>query len=543
MMRNAWRLSAAALVAIVLSAASLAQSGDIPAGEEGITRLEQQGITAPAPAPDRQNGMGPFERLVIRGAIMIDGTGSPPVGPVDIVVEGDRITRIVSVGAPDLPINPVVRPAAGDYEIDASGMYIMPGFIDAHAHIGSPGQAAAGAALDPQYVFNLWLAHGVTTVREVGSLWGLGWTMEHRDRAARGEITAPRIYAYGFFDGSISTPDEARNWVRELARRGADGIKFRGAAPDVAQAAMEEAAARGLETAYHHDQRTVVRNNVLHSARWGLDSMEHWYGLPEALFDDQIIQDYPLDYNYMNEQDRFGEAGRLWQQAAPRGSDQWNLVLEELLEHDFTLVPTMTIYEANRDVMRAREAEWHDIYTHPDLWAFLQPDPRMHGSYFFDWTTQHEIDWRENYRIWMSFLDDYKNAGGRVAVGSDSGFIYNLYGFGYIRELELLQEAGFHPLEVIQAATFNGAELLGAEDEIGTIEVGKRADFVLVDENPIRNLRVLYGTGHPQFNWETEENERVGGVVYTIRDGIIWDARALLAEVREMVEAARQNED
>jgi len=532
---------AASLTALLLSASSLAQSAEIPAGDEGIARLAAVGITAPDPAPPRTNGEGPFERMVIRGAIMIDGTGSPPVGPVDIVVEGGRITEIRTLGAPNLPINPASRPAPGDYELDATGMYIMPGFIDSHAHIGSPGQAFADAAVDPQYVFNLWLAHGVTTVREVGSLWGLGWTMEHRDRAARGEITAPRIYAYAYFDQSMNTPEEARRWVREVAARGGDGIKFRGAAPDLAEAAMAEASRRGLETAYHHDQRTVVRNNVLDSARWGLDSMEHWYGLPEALFDDQVIQDYPLDYNYMNEQDRFGEAGRLWRQAAPRGSERWNAVIDELVDLDFTLVPTMTIYEANRDVMRAREAEWHDIYTHPDLWAFLQPDPRMHGSYFFDWTTQDEIDWRENYRIWMAFLDDYKNAGGRVAAGSDSGFIYNLYGFGYIRELELLQEAGFHPLEVIQAATYNGAELLGVEDEIGTIEVGKRADFVIVDENPIRNLRVLYGTGHPIFNWDTEQVERVGGVRYTIRDGIVWDAQELLAEVRDMVEAGRQD--
>ncbi len=80
--------------------------------------------------------------------------------------------------------------------------------------------------------------------------------------------------------------------------------------------------------------------------------MEHWYGLPEALFTGRVIQDYPLDYNYANEQDRFGQAGRLWQQAAPPGSEHWNAVMDELLELDFTLTPTLTIYEASRDLMR-----------------------------------------------------------------------------------------------------------------------------------------------------------------------------------------------
>jgi hypothetical protein len=538
------RVAIAGLIAASATMAACAQSEDVQPGEETIAYMRSQGVDAPAPAPDRPDGQGegPFERLVIRGATMIDGTGSPPVGPVDIVVEGNRIAAIRTVGAPGLAINPAARPAPGDREIDATGMYILPGFVDSHAHIGSPGQARAADALPPQYVFNLWMAHGVTTVREVGSLWGLGWTMSHRDRAARGEITAPRIYAYSYFNQGLETPDDARQWVRDIARRGADGIKFRGAAPDIGQAAIETAAEYDLETAYHHDQRTVARNNALDSARWGLTTMEHWYGLPEAMFDDQQVQDYPLDYNYVNEQDRFGEAGRLWQQAAEPGSERWTEVMSELLELDFTLVPTLTIYEANRDVMRSREAEWHADYTHPDLWAFLQPDPRMHGSYFFDWTTQDEIDWRENYRLWMRFLDEYKDAGGRVAAGSDSGFIYNLYGFGFIRELELLQEAGFHPLEVIQAATLNGAEALGVADEIGSIEVGKRADFVIVAENPIENLKVLYGTGHERFNWETEESERVGGVLFTIRDGIVWDAPALLADVRAMVEAARTGE-
>ena len=85
----------------------------------------------------------------------------------------------------------------------------------------------------------------------------------------------------------------------------------------------------------------------------------------------------------------------------------------------------------------------------------------------------------------MTFINEYKNRGGRVTAGSDSGFIYQLYGFAYIRELELLQEAGFHPLEVIRSATMYGAEALGMEKEIGTVEVGKLADFVILEENPI----------------------------------------------------------
>ncbi|MEM8896301.1 MAG: amidohydrolase family protein, partial [Bacteroidota bacterium] len=286
-------------------------------------------------------------------------------------------------------------------------------------------------------------------------------------------------------------------------------------------------------------QMDVAWLNVLETARFGLTSMEHWYGLPEALFTNQTVQNYPLDYNYMNEQDRFSEAGRLWKQAAPPYSDKWNEVMNELLELDFTIDPTFNIYEASRDLMRARRAEWHEDYTLPSLWRFYQPSKISHGSYWHFWGTEEEVDWKENYKLWMTFVNEYKNRGGRVTAGSDSGFIFQLYGFAYIRELELLREAGFHPLEVIRAATLKGAEALGAEDKIGTIAVGKMADLIVVEENPLQNLKVLYGTGAIKL---TDDNEvvRVGGVKYTIKDGIVYDTKELLADVKNIVDEVKE---
>ena len=202
----------------------------------------------------------------------------------------------------------------------------------------------------------------------------------------------------------------------------------------------------------------------------------------------------------------------------------------------------MSIYQASRDLMRERKAVWHNDYTLPTLWKFFTPSRYAHGSYWFDWTTQHEIDWKENYRIWMSFLNDFKNHGGRVTTGSDSGYIYKIYGFGYISELELLQEAGFTPYEVIQAATLNGAQALGMEQDLGSITIGKLADFVVLEHNPLQNFKLLYGTGHYRLN---DENEavRMGGVKYTIKEGIVYDAKALLSDVRDIVtEAKKQNQ-
>ena len=491
-------------------------------------------------AQESQLAEGPFNQLIIRGVTLINGNGAPPIGPVDIVVENDKITEVRTVGYPNVAINPKRRPQLkpGGRELDATGMYLLPGFIDMHGHIGGVAQGA-----DWEYVFSLWLAHGITTIREPSGR-GLDYALDLKRRAEKNEIIAPRIFAYtAFGSGSdeITTAEGAREWVRQNAKNGADGIKFFGAEPEIMDAALRENKRLGLGSACHHAQMSVARWNVLHSARAGLTSMEHWYGLPEALFEDRTVQDYPLDYNYQNEQHRFEAAGRLWEQAAQPYSDHWNAVMNELIALDFTLDPTFNIYEANRDLQRARRAEWHEEYTLPSLWRFYQPSMISHGSYWHDWGTEQEITWKKNYQLWMTFVNEYKNRGGRVTTGSDSGFIFQLYGFAYIRELELLREAGFHPLEVIRSATLNGAEALGMADKIGSVEVGKQADFVIVEENPLQNFKVLYGTGAVRL---TAENEvvRAGGVTYTISNGVIYDAKGLLAKVRTMVKEAKEKE-
>lgn len=494
------------------------------------------------PAPEVKEGDGPHTQLIIRSATLINSTGAPPIGPVDIVIEDNLIKQIKTVGYPGVAIDSSRRPKlkANGHEIWAEGHYVLPGFVDMHGHIGGKSQGT-----DAEYVFKLWLAHGITTIREPSCGNGLDWTLKHKKLSEQNKITAPRIKAYTVFgQGSkepISTPEQAEMWVKENAKKGADGIKFFGLAPKLFDKALRTNKKLGLRSACHHAQMDVGRWNVLHSAEAGLTTMEHWYGLPEALFVDQTLQDYPLDYNYQNEQHRFAEAGRLWKQAAPPYSDKWNEVMQELLDIDFTIDPTFNIYEASRDLHRARREEWHEIYTLPSLWRFFLPSKISHGSYWHFWGTEQEVDWRENYNLWMTFVNEYKNRGGRVTAGSDSGFIYKLYGFGYIRELELLREAGFHPLEVIRSATLYGAEALGMDDEIGSIEIGKKADLIIIDENPLVNLKVLYGTGAIKL---TEENEiiRAGGVKYTIKDGIVYDAKQLLKDVREIADKAKAEE-
>ena len=475
------------------------------------------------------------DQLILRGATLINSTGAPPIGPVDIVIEKNKITNVQVVGYPGVEINENRRPklSKNGVEIDCEGSYVLPGFVDMHGHIGGRAQGA-----DPDYVFKLWMAHGITTIRQPSGM-GTERILDLKKKSLKNEIIAPRIFAYTGFNSRVKSPEEAREWVRENAKRGADGIKFFGAPPEIMQAALEENKKLGLGSACHHAQLDVVKWNVLNSARAGLTTMEHWYGLPEALFEDRVIQNYPPDYNYNNEQNRFEEAGKLWKQAAKPYSEHWNNVMNELISLDFTIDPTLNIYEASRDLHRARRAEWHDDYTLPSLWAFYAPSRISHGSYWHFWGTEQEVAWKENYKLWMTFLNEFKNRGGRVTAGSDSGFIYQLYGFAFVRELELLREAGFHPLEVIQSATLNGAEALGISNSTGSIEVGKLADVIVVDENPLANLKVLYGTGAIKLD-ENNEAVRVGGVKYTIKDGVVYDAKKLLKEVKDQVDLAKK---
>ena len=129
--------------------------------------------------------------------------------------------------------------------------------------------------------------------------------------------------------------------------------------------------------------------------------------------------------------------------------------------------------------------------------------------------------------------------GGIVGVGEDAGYIYMMYGFSLIRELELHQEAGFHPIDVIQHVTGNNARILGMEDRLGRIRVGHLADLILVDGNPLENFKFLYPTG--VMDVKDDEIVYRGGVQWTIKDGYVYHGPTMLADVETIVVQAREN--
>jgi imidazolonepropionase-like amidohydrolase len=458
----------------------------------------------------------PLKRLLITNAMVIYGNAKPPFGPVDILIQDGLIAQIQPSS---------MRAFDADAVIDATGKYVMPGLIDTHMHWHD---SRAGLPQPVQYERNLYLASGVTTTREVGG----DFTKSKRWQAesAAHTVVAPRMLVYWVVNRSgKGTPAELHADVREAKARGADGLKIFGMDRDQLEAVMEEAKTQGLRTATHIGVEEVTAKDFI---ELGVNSIEHFYGIADAALDG--VQHFPADMNYADETMRFGHAGELYAQANP---EKLRAVIDEMVSHHVAWSPTLSIYEASRDIVRAQNQPWFRDYLHPALEAFFKPDATHHGSYFTGWTNTQEVRWKQQYRIWMDALKEFGEKGGLITTGDDSGFIYSMYGFGLIRELELHEEAGFDPLDVIAHGTWNGAKLLGLDDHLGKVRVGFTADLLVVNGNPLENLRLLNPAG-------TDTNVggrsvRGGGVEWTIKDGIPYHGPTLMKEVKEMVSSAR----
>lgn len=467
-----------------------------------------------------------LKRIVVRNAMVVDGSGKPAAGPFDIVVENDLITQIVGLDPVAVKDGTARRPAAGELDIDATGKYVLPGLINLHGHTHDE---RGGKPMPVEYVTKLWLACGITTVRDA---WATQKILGYRDRIAAGTLVGPRIYAYGGFPApNIHTAEQARQRVRDLKAAGYDGIKLYTIDRDLMTAMMDEAKKQGMRVMHHVG---VEETNAWDDIKLGTASIEHWYGVPDAAIESGR-QNFPSSYNYNNEVDRFRYAGRLWREA---NWDKLMQVLDGMAEAGVAWNPTLVIYEASRDLQRAQTNPAFKDYLHPVLEEYFRPNPANHGSYFIGWSSTDEAFWKENYRIWMKALYEFERRGGVIGAGEDAGFIYQLYGFGLIRELELHQEAGFHPLKVIQHATSNNAKILGREATIGRIRVGFKADLIVVNGNPLENFKVLYPTGIEEIR--DGKIFKTGGIEWTLKDGIPYHAPTLASEVRDIVATAKR---
>lgn len=460
-------------------------------------------------------------RLLVRNIMVVYGNGKPPYGPMDVLIEGGHIAQIRAArGDRSLPADAV---------IEGTGKYLLPGFVNTHMHWHEERQP--GLVQPIQYERNLYLAAGVTTARDLGG--DFEKSARWRAESEAGTIVSPRIVLYtrpSF--GRLGTPDEIRAGVRQAKARGADGLKIMPLDRDQLEALLDEARIQGLPTTAHIGvEETTVHDFI----ELGVDSIEHFYGVADAALDG--LQRFPADMNHDDETHRFARAGELYAQAHP---DKLRAVVERMADKGVAWSPTLSIYEACRDLLRQQNLPWLRDYLHPALEAFFQPGGDRHGSFFVGWTSTHEARWKRSFRIWMDALREFGIRGGVITTGDDAGYIWSVYGFGLVRELELHEEAGFHPLEVIKHATVNGATLLGLGDRLGRVRTGYLADLLIVNGNPIANLRLLNPAGTDVA--VNGRNVRAGGIEWTIKRGVPYHVPRLMAEVREMVDEARQAE-
>ena len=285
--------------------------------------------------------------------------------------------------------------------------------------------------------------------------------------------------------------------------------------------------------------------NADDATRLGLGTVTHFYGLFESMYEHNSIQPWPVDMNYNDEQNRFGQVARQWTLVKPHG-EKWNALLKRLQR---------ARRDARSDDGRVSHRPRHVRITWPRRGTrstrcrrsgtTTRRTARITARTSTTGRRADEVAWRNFYRVWMEFLNDYKNMGGRVTASSDAGFIYNTPGFSTIQEMELLQEAGFHPLEVIRSATYHAAETLaqaeGTADRVRRRSPGaarrpgdRRSESAREPEGALRHRRVE--AQRP----DRARSEQVGGVKWTIKDGIVYDAKKLLADVAKMVDDQRR---
>ncbi|MEZ4416411.1 MAG: amidohydrolase family protein [Gemmatimonadota bacterium] len=489
---------------------------------------------------------GPYTRLAILNAMVIPGHGGPAYGPADIIIEQGTIRQIISYNG--ITGRPATAGTHGaDRVIDATGMTVMPGLIDLHTHIREEG-------LPLQYIYNLKLAHGVTTMVN-GADRGWQAALEQQRLSDENRITAPRMFPIADWGPARSRdpghappaseiapwhePDRVDELVQQVVGPGRAHVVRVGSLawnPELFSAVCRAVDAAGGITTVHLPPSDLAAVNAVRAAELGVTMIEHHYGYAEASLGEGALPAFPDDYNYNDESHRFRQAGVVWQQADD--SALLGEVVDRLVASGVALVPTMSTYEVNRDFNRAVGLPWHELYTHRQLIEWYGPDARFHAAHHWDWTSKDEQAWSDTFRKWSDLIRAFNDRGGRLAYGVDDPYLWNTTGLGNVRELELMQQAGLEPLEVIRAATYTAARTLKRPD-LGFVQTGYTADLIVVDGNPLENLRTLYAFGALTLDADGTPVRR-GGVRWTIKDGVVFDNAVLIDEVLRMVAESKQ---
>jgi imidazolonepropionase-like amidohydrolase len=462
-------------------------------------------ITSFAQPPDRRQ----FVRVeaptvVLTHVRVIDGTGAAPHDDQTVVIAGGKI---VSVGA-----GTAAKPPANAQVLDLTGYTVLPGLVGMHDHLFFPmgGQPPMYSDMGTSFP-RLYLALGVTTIRTTGSV--APYTdLEIKRLIDAGRMTGPKMHVTApYLEGvgaftpvmhQLAGPDDARRMVNYWADEGATSFKaYMNITRAELRAAVEEAHKRGLKVTGH-----LCSVGYREAAEIGIDNLEH------GLFaDSEFVPDKKPDQCPPGA--AVSASLRQLDLAGPAAQE----TIRTLVAKNVAITSTLPVFEAGGAPLSQKGIGAASALLNPRVLNVMSVDARVRYL-----TARARVSAEANYaallRKAMDFERAFVQAGGLLIAGLDpTGNGGVVAGFGDLREVELLVEAGFTPAEAIKIATLNGAKFLGEDARIGSIAPGKQADLVVVKGNPAANITDI-------------ENVEI-----VFKDGVGYDSEKLIQSVQGLV--------
>ncbi|MEK6333542.1 MAG: amidohydrolase family protein [Acidobacteriota bacterium] len=424
----------------------------------------------------KQPAIKPPSSLAFAHVTVIDMTGAPPRPDVTVVVTGNRIAAIGQTGKVRIPKDAQV--------IDATGKFLIPGLWDVHFHIK-----------EAERTFPLFIANGVTGVRNMGG--DFQKLFEWREAVASGRLLGLRLVACGpVIDGPnpanpdhaipVSSAAEGKQAVDFLKRNGADFVKVYDSVPRDAYFAIVQAAKeQGLPLVGHIPSAITMSE----ASNAGQKSVEHLGTFLEGSSTAEIeLRNWPSppirnqDFSVIPVR----IAARGTRMLATYSNEQAAQLMALLARNNTWQVPTLLAKQVNAfvdDISKAQDP--HFKYVPASVREGWSPDK----NFFYRYRTPEFIAYQKRlFQKELEVVGEMNRAGVPMMAGTDGG-PYTVAGFGLHQELALLVKAGLTPMQALQAATSNPARFLGESATLGTIEPGKIANLVLLEANPLENIR------------------------------------------------------
>jgi imidazolonepropionase-like amidohydrolase len=429
-----------------------------------IAVLSSTAATGPADA----------QTMIIRNATIIDGTAREPRRGLDVCISNGRIESVAArcTLASTAPV------------IDASGMYITPGFVDMHVHLLEHGRDEKGN-IPPQIDWDLTrrslrllLEHGVTMVRDPGS--ETETAVKLREMLERGAITGPRLMTAGRIINAsqfnpepfrpVRTADDVRNEIRAQKAAGVDFIKiYSSMSPELTAVAIAEAHSHGLPIIGH-----LQRTSWTDAVRMGIDYLAHgapW--TPDLL---------PLQKRAAYQQDMFGRV--YWLNNIDLAAPAVDSLIRQLIAHRVSVDPTLIAYHTK---FYGNDPRW---LRNPDN-ALLPPAliaGWKAGNFTRDWTAEQYGAAQRTWPRMLAFTKLLFDRGVTLTIGTDAPTAWVVPGASFHDEMKLLRDAGIPAHAIIRMATLDAARALRRDKDFGTVQPGRRADLVLLTKNPLVNI-------------------------------------------------------